>query len=142
MMPMDDTCDPDEGEMDIMEMVNGNSEYEATYHWQTTFPASNCSYPKGHMHQYTAKNLTDSWSSTQNEFAVERGTDHVAFALNGIVLINVTRNMSPPPIFWDVDWYLILNTAVGGGWPGPPNASTVSPAYHEIDYVRVVRRGD
>ena len=37
-MPHDDTCDPDEGEMDIMEMVNGNGDYEATYHWETHAP--------------------------------------------------------------------------------------------------------
>ena len=38
LMPHDDTCDPDEGEMDIMEMVNGNGDYEATYHWETQVP--------------------------------------------------------------------------------------------------------
>ena len=42
-----------------------------------------------------------------------------------------------PPIFWDAEWYLILNTAVGGGWPGLPSSATVFPAYHRIDYVRV-----
>ena len=42
-------------------------------------------------------------------------------------------------MFWDPagGWYLILNTAVGGGWPGPPSAATVFPALHAIDYVRV-----
>ncbi|HNX84101.1 MAG TPA: glycoside hydrolase family 16 protein [Bacteroidales bacterium] len=33
--------------------------------------------------------------------------------------------------------YLILNTAVGGGWPGNPDSTTVFPQYHDIDYVRV-----
>jgi hypothetical protein len=32
---------------------------------------------------------------------------------------------------------LILNTAVGGNWPGAPDASTVFPQTHAIDYVRV-----
>ncbi|HEY3286306.1 MAG TPA: glycoside hydrolase family 16 protein [Gemmatimonadaceae bacterium] len=36
--------------------------------------------------------------------------------------------------------YLILNTAVGGGWPGNPDATTRFPQYHDIDYVRVYRR--
>lgn len=31
LMPHDSTCDPDEGEMDVMEMVDGNGLYEATY---------------------------------------------------------------------------------------------------------------
>ena len=34
-------------------------------------------------------------------------------------------------------FYLILNLAVGGGWVGNPDATTVFPAIMEIDYVRV-----
>lgn len=33
--------------------------------------------------------------------------------------------------------YLILNLAVGGDWPGPPDASTRFPASYLVDYVRV-----
>lgn len=36
--------------------------------------------------------------------------------------------------------YLILNTAVGGAWPGNPDSTTVFPAFHKIDYVRVYQR--
>lgn len=36
--------------------------------------------------------------------------------------------------------YLILNTAVGGAWPGNPDSTTVFPQSHDIDYVRVYRR--
>ena len=136
-----ESCDPDEGELDIMEMVNGNGLYEATYHWQTTFPKHNCTYPTGHQHQWTSKALP-SFDTSFHEFAVERGPDHAAFVLDGVTMLNITRGSTPPPIFWnDVPFYLILNNAVGGGWPGPPNASTVWPARHEIDYVRVARQG-
>ena len=53
--------------------------------------------------------------------------------------INITKGDASKPVFWDPagGWYLILNTAVGGGWPGPPSAATVFPALHAIDYVRV-----
>ncbi|MFG0285189.1 MAG: family 16 glycosylhydrolase [Phycisphaerales bacterium JB039] len=34
-------------------------------------------------------------------------------------------------------FYLILNTAVGGNWPGSPDETTVFPVRHEIDYVRI-----
>jgi len=33
--------------------------------------------------------------------------------------------------------FLILNVAVGGDWPGAPDASTVFPAEMKVDYVRV-----
>lgn len=48
MMPNDASCDPDEGEMDILEMIDGDGIAHGTYHWQTTWPQRNCSYPTGH----------------------------------------------------------------------------------------------
>ncbi len=36
--------------------------------------------------------------------------------------------------------YLILNTAIGGSWPGNPDSTTVFPQYHDVDYVRVYQR--
>jgi len=37
--------------------------------------------------------------------------------------------------------YLLLNLAVGGDWPGPPDDSTSFPAAMLVDYVRVWTRG-
>jgi beta-glucanase (GH16 family) len=36
--------------------------------------------------------------------------------------------------------YVILNTAVGGAWPGNPDSTTVFPQYHDIDYIRVYQK--
>ncbi len=36
--------------------------------------------------------------------------------------------------------YIILNTAVGGSWPGNPDSTTVFPQFHDIDYVRVYQK--
>ena len=33
--------------------------------------------------------------------------------------------------------FLILNLAVGGSWPGPPNAGTPFPSQMLVDYVRI-----
>eukprot|EP00040_Diaphanoeca_grandis_P040039 m.261035 g.261035 ORF g.261035 m.261035 type:complete len:305 (+) comp41146_c0_seq1:125-1039(+) len=138
LMPHDSTCDPDEGEMDIMEMVNGAGKVYNTYHWQTTFPKSNCSYPVGHESASSGLNVSD-WSTAFHEYAVERSDSHVAFIVDSVVQINITKNDASKPIFWDRPWYLILNTAIGGGWPGPATDQTRFPAYHRIDYVRVSR---
>ena len=35
------------------------------------------------------------------------------------------------------EFFIILNVAVGGNWPGPPNPSTIFPQRMEVDYVRV-----
>ena len=38
MMPNDSSCWPDHGEIDIMEMINGDGSSHATYHWNKKFP--------------------------------------------------------------------------------------------------------
>lgn len=41
---------------------------------------------------------------------------------------------------FDHPFFLLLNLAVGGVWPGDPDASTVLPQQMLVDYVRVYRR--
>ena len=36
--------------------------------------------------------------------------------------------------------YLLLNLAVGGSWPGAPDAQTKFPAVLAVDYVRVYQK--
>jgi beta-glucanase (GH16 family) len=35
---------------------------------------------------------------------------------------------------------MLLNVAVGGGWPGDPDATTTFPQQMLVDYVRVYQR--
>jgi hypothetical protein len=35
---------------------------------------------------------------------------------------------------------MILNTAVGGAWPGNPDGTAFFPQFHDIDYVRIYQR--
>jgi beta-glucanase (GH16 family) len=44
------------------------------------------------------------------------------------------------PWVYDHPFFLILNVAVGGGWPGDPDASTTFPQQMLVDYVRVYRQ--
>lgn len=41
---------------------------------------------------------------------------------------------------FDQPFYLILNLAVGGGWVGSPDSTTVFPAVMEVDHVRVYQQ--
>ena len=139
LMPNDDSCDPDHGEMDVTEMVDGDGNVYSTYHWQDK-GAPACAFPNNHSHVYAKTSLGPNWNQTLHEFAVERGVDHVAFALDGKVVLNATRDDPDParrPVLSDAAWYLILNTAIGGGWPGPATRETQFPITHEVDYVRV-----
>ncbi|MBK8622596.1 MAG: family 16 glycosylhydrolase [Saprospiraceae bacterium] len=38
------------------------------------------------------------------------------------------------------DFFFIFNIAVGGNWPGNPDASTQFPQRMTVDYIRVFRR--
>ena len=40
---------------------------------------------------------------------------------------------------FNAPFYFLLNLAVGGDWPGPPNVATPSPADVVVDYVRVYK---
>ncbi len=84
--------------------------------------------------------MTDTqWGSEFHEYAVEHSAEHVAFVVDGHVVGNFSR-AADGLVIWPVEWYLILNTAVGGGWPGEPDNATSFPTYHVVDYVRVARR--
>lgn len=134
-----DTC-LDEGEVDIMEMINSDGKVYNTYHWMSSWPKQQCadfnSFHQSVSHQAT---LPYNWHHGGfHEFAVERTAEHISFAIDGKRLFTASAKthgftMSQSPFF------LILNTAIGGGWPGEPTASTQMPEEHEIDYVRVVR---
>lgn len=47
-----------------------------------------------------------------------------------------TLNSSQRWVF-DHPFYILLNVAVGGDWPGPPDSSTIFPQTMLVDYVRV-----
>ena len=53
--------------------------------------------------------------------------------------------MTPPTIPSGTKWafdhpfFLLLNLAVGGAWPGDPDASTSLPQQMVVDYVRVYK---
>ncbi|GMH61947.1 hypothetical protein TrRE_jg13286 [Triparma retinervis] len=141
LMPDDDSCDPDEGEPDIMEMVSGRPTVYQTYHWMDKFPEVKCAGTEGdggYQHENSETVLDDKWDSEFHEFSIERSATHLAFAVDGVVTLNLSATSNPPPKLWDVPFHLILNTAIGGAWPGEPDETTGFPGYHKIDYVRVV----
>ena len=38
---------------------------------------------------------------------------------------------------YDHPFFMLLNVAVGGGWPGDPDGTTMFPQTMKVDYVRV-----
>ncbi|MBA2394999.1 MAG: glycoside hydrolase family 16 protein [Ktedonobacteraceae bacterium] len=55
----------------------------------------------------------------------------LAWYVDGIPTCHIAQYVPQTPM------YLLLDTAVGGPWPGLPDATTVFPQYTDIDYIRV-----
>ena len=72
-------------------------------------------------------------------YGVEWAPDRISFLLDGAVYKTIAREDLPPGAAWPFDhpFFLLLNLAVGGDWPGAPNASTQFPAHMLVDWVRV-----
>ncbi len=64
-------------------------------------------------------------------YAVEWNKDSIKWFIDGQQCLEVSDYVPHEPFF------IILNTAVGGDWPGSPNSKTQFPQEHKIDYVRV-----
>jgi beta-glucanase (GH16 family) len=76
-------------------------------------------------------------------FAVEWEANAIRWYVDGTLYQTRTPADLPAGQRWAFDhpFFLVLNVAVGGSWPGNPDASTVFPQTMLVDYVRVYRRG-
>ncbi len=72
-------------------------------------------------------------------FAIEWSPDQVIWRLDGQLYFSYAKGQLAAGTAWVFDhpFFILLNLAVGGGWPGPPTASTIFPATMLVDYVRV-----
>ena len=75
-------------------------------------------------------------------FTVEWEPNVVRFYVDGLLYKTRTPADLPTGTTWVFDhpFFIILNVAVGGGWPGNPDATTVFPQQMLVDYVRVYQR--
>ena len=53
---------------------------------------------------------------------------------------NIANNINGTEEF-QKPFFIILNFAVGGSWPGNPDGSTVFPAHFDLDWIHVTQAG-
>jgi beta-glucanase (GH16 family) len=75
-------------------------------------------------------------------YAVEWSPNEIKFYVDNNLYATRTPADLPPGTKWVYDhpFFVILNLAVGGAWPGSPDATTVFPQQMLVDYVRVYKR--
>ncbi len=75
-------------------------------------------------------------------FAVDCEPDRITWLLDGRPYFSITPERLPQNRRWVFDQpkFLLLNLAVGGGWPGYPDATSTFPQQMIVDYVRVYEK--
>ncbi|MBK9389030.1 MAG: glycoside hydrolase family 16 protein [Bacteroidetes bacterium] len=67
-------------------------------------------------------------------YALEWEPDSMRWFIDGQLIHRTASGIPHTP------HYLIINTAIGGAWPGNPDSTTVFPQFHDVDYVRVYQK--
>lgn len=121
------------GEVDVMENIGKESSIvHGTVHGPQYFGkngiSSQYSLPAG-------KALSDDF----HVYAVLWSPDSIKFLLDGAAYATVTPASLPKGAKWVFEhpFFLLLNLAVGGDWPGPPNETSSFPQTLLVDWVRV-----
>ncbi|MDH3363947.1 MAG: glycoside hydrolase family 16 protein [Gammaproteobacteria bacterium] len=138
LLPQDDTYGSwaASGEIDVMEAVNpaasgGNTVY-GTLHYGGEWPANDSS---GSQYQVSADITTEF-----HDYTLEWDVNEMRWYVDGVLYAMQNSWYSSSGAFpapFDQPFYILLNVAVGGNFPGSPTASTVFPVTMEVDYVRV-----
>ncbi|MFT4833545.1 MAG: beta-glucanase (GH16 family) [Marinoscillum sp.] len=121
------------GEIDIVELL-GHEPAKA----YSTIHFTNGENGKDEIQ--TSYESTSTFSESYHVFGLEWSPESLIFSLDGI-------QTGAMPIEDDMKeflrgFYLIMNVAVGGYWPGDPDNTTVLPQSMFVDYVRVYEKID
>jgi len=124
------------GEIDIMENIGKEPSIV-----HGTFHGPGYSGAQGISAAYALPN-GQKFSDDFHTFAVEWEPNVVRFYVDGLLYKTRTPADLPAGKSWVFDhpFFVILNVAVGGGFPGNPDATTVFPQQMLVDYVRVYQR--
>lgn len=122
---------PAQGEIDIAEVVGGEPDtVYGTAHGPTYFNENGIG---------AAFALGRPSGDDFHVYAVDKEPDAITWSVDGEDYLTLTPKDLPDAGDWvfEQDMHVLLNVAVGGDWPGSPDASTTFPAEMVVDYVRI-----
>ena len=124
---------PRSGEIDLMEMVGHEpNKVYGTLHYGPGPGSTQIS------RSYTLPSGT--FNDAFHVFSIEWQTDVIKWYIDGNLFSTAAKSDFGGNTYpFNEDFYLIFNLAVGGNWPGNPDASTRFPQYLVVDYVRVFK---
>jgi beta-glucanase (GH16 family) len=90
--------------------------------------------------EYSLEN--DRYDTGFHVFGIEWGPEYINYYVDDVLYNQITpddEDVTGEWIFDDQPFYIILNLAVGGSFPGAPNEETVFPQTMLVDYVRAYK---
>jgi beta-glucanase (GH16 family) len=130
---IDDVGWPMCGEIDIMEHVG----FEPTRVYGTLHgPGYSGAHGVGGKYTLATGTISDSFHT----FAVEWEAEAIRWYIDDTLYLSKTSADVAGRWVYDHNFFIILNVAVGGKWPGYPNKTTQFPQRMYVDYVRVYQR--
>ena len=120
---------PNCGEIDIMEIVGHQpNKVHGTLHWGDV---------NGNHAQYGGyKNSSTDLSEEFNVYSIIWTQTQITWLLNNVQYHVININEAQFDEFRE-NFFFIMNVAVGGNWPGSPDATTAFPQRMIVDYIRV-----
>jgi beta-glucanase (GH16 family) len=82
----------------------------------------------------------DSLRNDFHVYAIEWEPNEIRWYIDDQQYFNVTPKDVPAEWVFDHPFFIVLNLAVGGVWPGYPDATTLFPQFLYVDYVRVYQK--
>jgi beta-glucanase (GH16 family) len=120
------------GEIDIMELIGTfPGRTYGTMHWKNT---SGTNSNKGSEFNLASGNFSDKF----HVFSIIWEQDMIKWLVDDQLFLTTTRSdVGAANYPFNAPEFLLFNVAVGGNWPGPPDANTQFPQRMFVDYVRV-----
>ncbi len=131
---------PGVGELDVLEDINGQSNVYGTLHCGVS-PGGPCNETTGiGSGAHGCAGCQTGYHTYRIEFDKSVSPQQLRWYLDGSLYFTVNANQVDATTWANATnhgFFVILNVAIGGGWPGNPTASTASGAPMNVDYVRV-----
>jgi beta-glucanase (GH16 family) len=131
---------PSIGELDILEDINGQSNVYGTLHCGTN-PGGPCNETSGiGSGAHACPGCQTGYHTYRFEFDKSVSPQQMRWYLDGAQYFTVNANQVDATTWANATnhgFFIILNVAMGGGWPGNPTTSTASGVPMNVDYVRV-----
>ena len=85
---------------------------------------------------------TETFADDYHVFAVEWSPDEIRWLVDAKEYRRTSTANLPTGAAWVFNhpFFMLLNVAVGGNWPGDPDATSTFPQQMLVDYVRVYQR--